>query len=57
VYRAVIPAPFVGSGSVNKFPLLGIRFLIMQLQQCKSCVSTWSLPKGYKRDEVWSVVS
>jgi hypothetical protein len=27
------------------------------LQQWKRCVSTWSVPRNYKRDEVWSLVS
>jgi hypothetical protein len=50
-----IPGPFLGSGSVNTFPLLGSRFLIMQqldYNNGRAAFSTWSVPIGYNRDEV-----
>jgi hypothetical protein len=56
---ADIPGPYLGNGSVNTFLLLGSRFLIMQQLNYNSgrvVFSTWSVPRGYKRDEVWSLV-
>jgi hypothetical protein len=29
---------------------------LLGLQQWNSCLYTWSVPRGYKRDEVWSLV-
>jgi hypothetical protein len=51
--------PFLGSGSVNTFPLLGRRFLIMQqldYNNGRTVFSMWSMPRCYNW-EVWSVVS
>jgi ribose 1,5-bisphosphokinase PhnN len=45
---------FLGNGSVNTFPLLGRRFLIMQqldYNNGRAVLSTWSVPRGYERDE------
>jgi hypothetical protein len=56
---ADIPGPFLGNGSVNIFPLLGGRFLMMQLldyNNGRAVFSTWSVPRGYKRDEVRRLV-
>jgi hypothetical protein len=56
----VIRRPFLGSVSVNMFLLLGTRYLIMQhfdYNNGRDVFSTWSVPGGYKRDEVWSLVS
>jgi hypothetical protein len=52
---ADIPRTFLGNGSVNTFPLLGSRFLIMQqldYNTRRTVFSTWSVSIGYKRDEV-----
>jgi hypothetical protein len=54
-----LPGQFLNNGSVNTFPLLGSRFLIIQqlYYNIGSAVfSTWSVLRGYKRDEVWSLV-
>jgi hypothetical protein len=43
---------FLGNGSVNTYPLLGSRFLIMQqldYNNGKSVFSMWSVPRCYKR--------
>jgi hypothetical protein len=55
-----IPGSFLGNGSANTFPLLGNSFLIMQqlgYNNGRAVFFTWSVPRGYKRDEVWRVVS
>jgi hypothetical protein len=47
------------NGSVNTFPLLGSRFLIMQqlyYNNGRAVFSTWSVSRCYKLDEVWSLV-
>jgi hypothetical protein len=47
---------FLGSsGSVNTFPLLGSRFLIMQqlYYNSGSGVSVWYVPKCYKQGTEW----
>jgi hypothetical protein len=52
--------PLLRNGSVNTFPLLGSRFLIMQqldYNNGRVVFSTWSVPRGFKRPEVWSLVS
>jgi hypothetical protein len=50
---------FYGNGSVNTFPFLGSRFLIIKQLNYNNGIavfSTWSVPRGYKRDDVWSLV-
>jgi hypothetical protein len=57
---ADIPGPFLGNGSVNTFPLLGNRFLIMQqldYNSGRAVFSAWFALRGYKWNEVWSLVS
>jgi hypothetical protein len=57
---ADIPGPFLGNASVNTFPLLGSRFLIMQqldYNNGRAVFSTWSVPRVYKQDKIWSLVS
>jgi hypothetical protein len=52
---ADITVPFLGNGSVNTFPLLSSRFLIMQQLDYnigKAVFSTWSVLRGYKEDKV-----
>jgi hypothetical protein len=47
-----IPGLFLGSGSVNTFPLLGNRFLITQQLDYNSGIavfSTWFMPRCYKQ--------
>jgi hypothetical protein len=54
------PDQFLGNGSVNTFPLLGIIFLKKQdfdYDNGRAVCSTWFVPIGYKRDEVWNLVS
>jgi hypothetical protein len=56
----------MGNGSVNMFPLLGSRFLIMQHLENnnrKAVFSTWPMPGSYLEDNwgdpvrpVWSTV-
>jgi hypothetical protein len=44
--------PFLGNGSVNTFPLLGSRFLIMQqldYNSGRAVFSTWSVPRSYEQ--------
>jgi hypothetical protein len=56
---ADIPGPFLGNGSVNTFPLLVSRYLIMQqldYNTGRTVFSTWSVPGDYKGNEVWSLV-
>jgi hypothetical protein len=55
----LIQGLFLANGSLNTFPLLGSRFLIMQQldhNSGRAVFPTWSVPRGYKRDEVWSLV-
>jgi hypothetical protein len=47
-----MPGPFLGNGSVNTFPMLDIRFLIMQklgYKNGRAVFSTWSVPRCYKQ--------
>jgi hypothetical protein len=56
---ADIPGPFLGTGSVNTFRLLGSGFLIilqLDYNNGRAVFSTWSVPRSYKRDEVPSLV-
>jgi hypothetical protein len=56
---ADIPGPFPGNASVNMFSCVPSRFLIMQqldYNNGRTVFSTWSVPRGYKRDEVWNLV-
>jgi hypothetical protein len=49
VRSADIPGPFLGNGSVNTFPLLDSRFLIMQqfdYNNGTAVFSTWSVKRG-----------
>jgi hypothetical protein len=44
--------PFLGNDSVNTFPLLGSRFIIIQkldYNKGTTVSSTWSVPKCYKQ--------
>jgi hypothetical protein len=48
---ADIPEPFLDNGSINTFP----QQQITTEQWCSNrgtVVSVWSVPRGYKRDEV-----
>jgi hypothetical protein len=52
---ADIPWPFLGNGSGNPSPLLGITLLIMQYldyNNGRAVFSMLSVSRGYKRDEV-----
>jgi hypothetical protein len=51
--------PLLSNGAVNTFLLLDNRFLIMQQLDYNSgeaVFSTWSVPRGHKREEVWSLI-
>jgi hypothetical protein len=53
--RAYIPEPFLSNGSVNTFPYIVRRFLIMQqfdYNNGRVVVFYVGVPRGYKRDEV-----
>jgi hypothetical protein len=57
---ADIPGPFLGNSSVKMLPLLGSRFLIMQqldYNNRRSVFFMWSVVRGCKQDEVWSLVT
>jgi hypothetical protein len=50
---ADIPGPFPGNGSVNTFPLLDSRFLIMQqldYSTGRAVFTIWSVPRCYKQE-------
>jgi hypothetical protein len=50
-----ISEPLLSNGAVNTLPLLGSRVLIMQqldFNNVRDVFSTWSMARGYKRDEV-----
>jgi hypothetical protein len=54
-----MPDSFLDNGSVNKFPLLGSRFLIMEeldFNNGRVVFCTWSMPRHYKQ-RTRSVVS
>jgi hypothetical protein len=47
-----IPVPFLGNGSINKFPLLGSIFLKLKKLDYKigrAMFSTWFVPRCYKQ--------
>jgi hypothetical protein len=51
--------PVSGQRLGKRVLLLGSRFLIMQQIHCnngRAVFSTWSVPRGYKRDKDWSLV-
>jgi hypothetical protein len=53
-----MPGPFLGNGSVNTFPLLGSRFLIIQQLNYNNGTAVFfagSMPTGCKRDDGWSL--
>jgi hypothetical protein len=57
---ADMPGPFLDNGLVHTVLLLYIRFLIMQqldYNSGRAVFSTWFVPRGNKRDEVWRLIS
>jgi hypothetical protein len=55
-----MPEPLLGNGSINAFPLLGNRSLIMQQWDFNNEItmfSMWPVPRGYKRDEILELKS
>jgi hypothetical protein len=55
-----IPEPFLGNGSANTFPLLGVRFLIIQqldYNNGRAVFSVWSVSRSYKQGTKLAVSS